>query len=310
VRVTASNDDSWDIKTGVGSTAVIVAAMRAEEARSPAPLVHDPFAELLISAPELRELRETLDAQWASSPENQQDYQRLVSYHAVRTHFFDRFCAESSAAGIGQFVILAAGLDSRAYRLPWNDGACVYELDMPDVLAYKSATLALHRSEPSAARVEVGIDLRLDWPLALQSRGFDATQPTAWLLEGLLPFLDPVAQHAIFDQIDGLSAPGSRVGAEDYSGVGLRQAIANQRDAADPEGTTDLELGDLWTDDTDANCAVWFGGRGWQSEVLDSRRESERLGRPVPSLLRHGDPVFSNFITTTKTPAPAGPRKD
>jgi methyltransferase (TIGR00027 family) len=299
-----SDDDSWDIKTGVGSTAVIVAAMRAEEARSSTPLVHDPFAELLISAPELRELRETMEAQWASSPDNQQDYLRLVSYHAVRTHFFDRFCAESSAAGIEQFVILAAGLDSRAYRLTWAKGTTVYELDMPDVLAFKSATLALHRSEPNATRIEVGVDLRMDWPLALRERGFDATQPTAWLMEGLLPFLDPAAQHVIFDQIDGLSAPGSRVGAEDYSGVGLRQAIANQRDAA---GTSDFELGDLWTDDTDANCAVWFGARGWRGEVLDSRRESERLGRPVPSLLRHGDPVFSNFITTTK---PAGTRED
>jgi methyltransferase (TIGR00027 family) len=298
--VTAPNDDSWDIKTGVGSTAVIVAAMRAEEARSPAPLVRDEFAELLISAPELSELRETMSSEWASSPEHQEDYRRLVSYHAVRTHFFDRFCTESSAAGIEQFVILAAGLDSRAYRLAWAKGTTVYELDMPDVLAFKSATLALHRSEPSAARVEVGVDLRTDWPLALRERGFHAAQPTAWLLEGLLPFLDPRTQHAIFDQLDGLSAPGSRVGAEDYSGVGLRQAIADQRDAVDSAGTSNLDLGDLWTDDTDANCAVWFGARGWHGEVLDSRRESERLGRPVPSLLRHGDPVFSNFITAVK----------
>jgi methyltransferase (TIGR00027 family) len=298
--MTASNGDSWDIKTGVGSTAVIVAAMRAEEARSPAPLVRDQFAELLISAPELRELRETMDAQWASSPEHQQDYRRLVSYHAVRTHFFDRFCTESSAAGIEQFVILAAGLDSRAYRLGWRRGTTVYELDMPDVLAYKSAALALHHSEPSTARVPVGIDLRMDWPLALRKHGFDATRPTAWLLEGLLPFLDPPAQHAIFGQLNGLSAPGSRVGAEDYSGVGLRQAIANQGDGGSSAGTSGLELGDLWSDDADANCAVWFGARGWHSEVLDSRRESERLGRPVPSLLRHGDPVFSNFITADK----------
>ena len=98
----APDDDSWDIQTGVGSTAVIVAALRAEEARSATPLVRDELAELLISAPELGQLRESIASDWASSPEHQEDYRRLVSYHAVRTHFFDRFCAESSAAGIEQ----------------------------------------------------------------------------------------------------------------------------------------------------------------------------------------------------------------
>ena len=298
--MTRSDDDSWDILTGVGSTAVIVAALRAEEARSPGPLARDEFAELLISAPQLKELRETISSEWASSPEHQEDYRRLVSYHAVRTHFFDRFCTDSSAAGIEQVVILAAGLDSRAYRLAWTAHTTVYELDMPEVLEYKSETLAVHHAEPRCARHPIGIDLRKDWPLALREHGFDADHPTAWLLEGLLPFLSAEAQHDIFGQVDGLSAPGSRVAAEDYSGAGLKQAIAMQRDGATPTGESNLDPGDVWFDDADVNCADWFGSRGWLTEVLDSRRESERLGRPVHSLLRGDDPVFANFITAVK----------
>jgi methyltransferase (TIGR00027 family) len=295
-----SDDDSWDIQTGIGSTAVIVAALRAEEARSATPLVRDEFAELLISAPALSELRQTMSSEWASSPEHQEDYRRLVSYHAVRTHFFDRFCTESTAAGLEQVVILAAGLDSRAYRLAWTARTTVFELDMPEVLQYKSETLAVHQAEPTVARYPIGIDLRKNWPTALRECGFDPTRPSAWLLEGLLPFLSAEAQHAIFGQLDGLSAPGSRVGAEDYSGAGLKQAIAKQRDGGPSAAASTLDPGDVWSEDADANCAEWFGSRGWRTEVLDSRRESERLGRPVPSLLRGEDPVFANFITAEK----------
>jgi methyltransferase (TIGR00027 family) len=298
--VTRPADDSWDIVTGVGSTAVIVAAFRAEEAKSPAPLARDEFAELLISTPQLSELRESISSGWTSSPEQQEDYLRLVSYHAVRTHFFDRFCSESSAAGIEQVVILAAGLDSRAYRLDWTPGTSVYEIDMPEVLDYKSGTLALNRVAPKVTLRAIGVDLRTDWPAALREQGFDAGRPSAWLMEGLLPFLDPQAQHSLFDQLDALSAPGSRVGAEDYSGVGLKQAIAKQRDAGTPTTDSGLALDDVWSEDAEVSSAAWFGARGWHSEVLDSRRESERLGRPVRSLLRGDDPVFANFITAEK----------
>ncbi|WP_319447624.1 MULTISPECIES: class I SAM-dependent methyltransferase [unclassified Mycobacterium] len=298
--MTRSADDSWDIVTGVGSTAVIVAAFRAEEAKSAAPLARDEFAELLISTPQLSELRESISSGWASSPEQREDYLRLVSYHAVRTHFFDRFCSESSAAGIEQVVILAAGLDSRAYRLGWTPRTSVYEIDMPEVLDYKTDTLALHRVAPKVKRCAIGVDLRTDWPSALRGQGFDAARPSAWLMEGLLPFLDPQAQHSLFGQLDALSAQGSRVGAEDYSGVGLKQAIAKQRDAGTPTADSGFALDDVWSEDAETDCAAWFGAHGWHSEVLDSRRESERLGRPVRSLLRGDDPVFANFITATK----------
>jgi methyltransferase (TIGR00027 family) len=303
---TRSDDDAWDIQTGVGSTAAIVAALRAAEANSPNSLVRDEFAELLISAPELEAVRANISA-WAASAEHQtdSDYRRLVNYHAVRTHYFDRFCAESSAAGVEQIVILAAGLDSRAYRLAWPAGTAVYEIDMPGVLEYKSATLACHGAAPTAVRREVGVDLRKDWPTALQGKGFDSTVPTAWLIEGLLPFLSARAQHDVFARLDGLSAPASRLAAEDFVGaVGFQQAVEQQRamDAVDDQlgKHGSLDPGDVWHDDANSNCADWFRSRGWHTTCLDSREEAERLGRPAPSVLRGQAPMFANFIAATK----------
>jgi Leucine carboxyl methyltransferase len=110
----------------------------------------------------------------------------MGSYQAVRTHFFDDFFSAAAAAGIRQIVILASGLDSRAYRLQWPIGTTVYELDQPKVLEYKTATLDQHGAAPAAVRREVPIDLRFDWPKALRDTGFDASVLTAWLAEGLL----------------------------------------------------------------------------------------------------------------------------
>lgn len=301
-----SDDDTWDIQTGVGSTAAIVAALRAAEANSPNSLVRDEFAELLISAPELEGTRASIAA-WAASSEHQadSDYRRLVNYHAVRTHYFDRFCAESSAAGVEQIVILAAGLDSRAYRLAWPPGTAVYEIDMPGVLEYKSATLACHGAAPTAVRREVGVDLRKDWPAALRSKGFDSAVPTAWLIEGLLPFLSARAQHDMFARLDGLSAPASRLAAEDFVGaVGFQQAVEQQRamDAGDDRLGKDgsLDPGDVWHDDVNSNCADWFRSHSWSTTSLDSREEAERLGRPARSVLRGQSPMFANFIAAIK----------
>ena len=120
---------------------------------------------------------------------------------AVRTRYFDDFFAEATAAGIRQAVILASGLDTRAYRLDWPDGTVVYEIDQPQVIEFKTRTLADLGAAPSADRRTVGIDLRDDWPAALRAAGFDPTQPTAWIAEGLLVYLPPEAQDRLFDNI-------------------------------------------------------------------------------------------------------------
>src|ERR1700760_4531451 len=140
--------------------------------------------------------------------------QHMRGYQAVRTHFFDTYFADAVATGIRQVVILASGLDSRAYRLDWPAGTTVYEIDQTQVLDYKPTTLAESGAKPSADRREVAIDLREDWPAALRAAGFDPAQRTAWLAEGLLMYLPAEAQDKLFTQIGELSPAGSRVSAE------------------------------------------------------------------------------------------------
>ncbi|MDF0585145.1 SAM-dependent methyltransferase, partial [Bradyrhizobium yuanmingense] len=141
-------------------------------------------------------------------------FAHMGNYQAVRTHFFDAYYREAADAGIRQIVILASGLDSRAYRLDWPAGTTVYEIDQPKVLEYKSATLREHGIEPVAQRREVPVDLRFDWPTALHDAGFDASLPTAWLAEGLLMYLPAEAQDRLFELVTELSAPGSRIAVE------------------------------------------------------------------------------------------------
>jgi methyltransferase (TIGR00027 family) len=135
---------------------------------------------------------------------------------AVRTRFFDDFFTAATEAGIRQAVILASGLDTRAYRLHWPEGMVVYEIDQPQVIDFKTRTLADLGAAPTADRRPIGIDLRDDWPTALQQRGFDVNQPTAWIAEGLLVYLPAEAQDRLFDSIGALSAPGSRVATEHF----------------------------------------------------------------------------------------------
>ncbi|MDZ4235351.1 MAG: class I SAM-dependent methyltransferase, partial [Dietzia sp.] len=188
-----TDNDTWDIASSVGATAVMVAAARAAETDRPDPLIRDPYAKILVDGAGAGAWEFMLDDTFVAKvsetdAEIAAMFQHMGSYQAVRTHFFDDFFAAATQAGIRQVVILAAGLDSRAFRLPWPAGTTVFEIDQPKVLEYKAATLARHDVDPAADRREVAIDLRQDWPAALVDAGFDTAQPTAWLAEGLLMY--------------------------------------------------------------------------------------------------------------------------
>jgi methyltransferase (TIGR00027 family) len=150
-------------------------------------------------------------------PRFKERMQASMSYMGSRTKFFDDFFLATAAAGIRQAVILAAGLDARAWRLAWPKGSVVYEIDQPQVLAFKLETLASHDVTPIATHVSVGIDLRQDWPKALADAGFDPSAPTAWSAEGLLPYLTAEAQDLLFDRIQSLSGRGSRIAVEAFT---------------------------------------------------------------------------------------------
>jgi methyltransferase (TIGR00027 family) len=297
VTTTRSDDDSWDIASSVGATAVMVAAARAAETRSDAPLIRDPFAQLLveragagawsvIASDDVRRQLAELD------PEADRIMQYAVDYQAVRTRFFDGFFERASRAGITQVVILAAGLDSRAYRLDWPAGTTVYEIDQPLVLQYKRQTLDEHDVRSACLRREVAVDLRQDWPVALQREGFDVTAPTAWLAEGLLMYLPTEAQDRLFELIVDQSAPGSRIAVE---AVGpdnakrhevrskMREHFDRARKLAGIEGES-LDVGSLmYHDENRTDVPQWLAGRGWTVRAIPAEAEMADAGRLVHS---------------------------
>jgi methyltransferase (TIGR00027 family) len=209
-----TDGDSWGPASSVGATATMVAASRAVASQGPDALLDDPFADPLVRAVGLDPFIRILDGELDFEDDALFNRKARREQIAVRTRFFDDFFTGATADGLRQAVILASGLDTRAYRLPWPAGTVVYEIDQPQVIAFKTNTLADLGAAPTAERRAISIDLRDDWPAALRHGGFDVTQPTAWSAEGLLPYLPPEAQDRLFDHITALSAPGSRLATE------------------------------------------------------------------------------------------------
>src|SRR6202044_2761894 len=203
---------------------------RAVETAAVDPLIRDQFAYLLVATAGQPWARLASSLDWIGDDDHGRRAHRLsVDYQAVRTHYFDSYFAEATATGIRQVVILAAGLDSRAFRLDWPAGTTVYEIDQPQVVTYKTTTLHSAGAAPTAERRTVPVDLRDDWAAALKAAGFDRSQPTAWLAEGLLPYLPAEAQDRLFEMLSELSVPGSQVAVEAFS---LGSADTERRRAA------------------------------------------------------------------------------
>jgi methyltransferase (TIGR00027 family) len=210
-----TESDSWDLASSVGTTATMVAAARAVCSREQDPLFDDPYAAPLVRAVGLDFFTRLVDGEVELPDDGDPAGAAFIATSiAVRTRFFDDFFVDAGAAGIRQAVILASGLDSRAYRLPWPDGTVVYEIDQPQVIEFKTTTMESIGAYPAAERRTVAVDLREDWPKALRESGFDVSAPTAWSAEGLLVYLPPEAQDRLFDDIAALSAPGSRLATE------------------------------------------------------------------------------------------------
>lgn len=207
-----SESDSWDLATSVGATATMVAAQRA--LASAAGLIDDPFAAPLVRAVGIDVYTRLVNGDIPVTDDTEFDPARMARGMAVRTRFYDQFFVDATRSGIRQAVIVAAGLDVRAYRLPWPQGTVVYEVDLPNVIDFKTSTLSKQGAAPTAERRTVAVDLRDDWPAALEAAGFDPQAPSAWSAEGLVVYLPPEAQDALFDNITALSAPGSQLASE------------------------------------------------------------------------------------------------
>jgi methyltransferase (TIGR00027 family) len=267
-----THNDTWDLASSVGATATMVAAARAMATTADDALIDDPFAEPLVRAVGIDLWIRLATGQFDLADlddEAARGLQRLTDNMAVRTKFFDEFFLNATEAGIHQAVILASGLDSRAYRLAWPAGTTVYEIDQPDVIEFKTKTLADLRAEPTATRRAVAMDLRYDWPSALIEEGFDPNQPTAWSAEGLLGYLPPDAQDRLLDTITELSAPGSRVAVESVPNIDAsdhEKAIERMRQASEQwrDHGFDLDFAELVYLGDRNEAAAYLGDHGWQ----------------------------------------------
>jgi methyltransferase (TIGR00027 family) len=275
--------DSWDLASSVGATATMVAAARAIASAEPEPLINDPYAAALVRAVGVDFFTKLVDGDLVLDGEDSSAAELMTSVMAVRTKFFDDFFTDAGAAGIRQAVILASGLDSRAYRLPWPDQTVVYEIDQPDVIGAKTAAMEQIGATPTAQRRAVAVDLRDDWPAALRAAGFDPGLPTAWSAEGLLVYLPPEAQDRLFDNITALSAPGSRLATEYHPDIAA--AVHNRSQAMAErwrEHGFDVDLSELWYVGDRNSVVDYLTAGGWS---VTARRRPEvfaEYGRTFP----------------------------
>ncbi len=262
--MTRTDGDSWDLASSVGATATMVAGQRAFAHREQ--LIDDPYAEPLVRAVGLDFFTKALDGDIDLGDVNPAfTPRRAAEGMTVRTRWFDQLFLDAAAAGVRQAVILAAGLDARAYRLPWPDGTVVFEVDQPEVIEFKSTTLANLGATPTATRRTVAVDLRDDWMQALRDNGFDAAAPTAWIAEGLLIYLPPEAQDRLFDNITALSAPGSFVATEhvgDLSSAFDDERMQAMRERMKALGSN-IEMADLIYQGDRNHVTDYLTSHGW-----------------------------------------------
>lgn len=269
--MTRTDGDTWDLATSVGSTATGVAASRALATKQPDPLINDPYADPLVKAVGLEHCIRLADGEVCIEGDEMLDRQRMCEQIAVRTRYFDDFFTTATEAGIRQAVILASGLDTRAYRLPWPAGTVVFEIDQPQVIEFKTRTLADLDAAPSADRRTVAIDLRDDWPTALRDSGFDPGKPTAWIAEGLLIYLPPEAQDRLFDNITALSAPGSRLATE-HMDMNMTSSEWTQRISQWSKRVgSDTDLMDLFYSGDRNRADDYLSTHGWEVSIRSSR---------------------------------------
>lgn len=253
---------------GVSRTAVIVAQARATESAREDRLFDDPLAQAFVDV-----------VGWVQVAQAG----RLNQGHFVlRTRFFDDYLRAAWESGCGQAVIVASGLDARAYRLDWPAGFPVFEIDLPGLLAFKDAVIGVRGARPSCARVAVPADLRRDWATALREAGHDPAVPTAWLIEGLLMYLDAPSGDAILATVGHLSAPGSRLGIEHVNRayLDLPQIQEVQRRLRQFSAT--------WRS-TCEDPVAWLAAHGWTATVIHQADLAARHNRPVPELTTAGD---------------------
>jgi len=274
--------DTWDLASSVGATATGVAASRALASKQPNPLINDPFADALVKAVGLDYCNRMADGELESGDDPLFNAERICEQIAVRTRFFDAFFTNAVSAGIRQAVILASGLDTRAYRLSWPADAVVFEIDQPQVIDFKTTVLESLGATAAADHRTVGIDLRDDWPTALRDSGFDPTRPTAWIAEGLLIYLPPEAQDRLFDNITALSAPGSRLATEHMDIQGSADEWTEKLNERSRSMGSNIDLAGLFYAGERNTAGDYLTSTGWDVTIRSTQEAYADNGFELP----------------------------
>ncbi|OBG91398.1 SAM-dependent methyltransferase [Mycobacterium sp. E3251] len=294
-----TENDTWDLASSVGATATAVAAQRAIASQGPDPLLNDPFADPLVRAVGSDVFVKLIDHEVDRSDDPLLNRRAVNEQITVRTRYFDDFFTQATESGIRQAVILASGLDTRAYRLAWPAGTIVYEIDQPEVIEFKTRVLAELGAAPTAERRTVAIDLREDWPAALVEAGLDATAPTAWSAEGLLVYLPPEAQDRLFDNIVALSATGSRIATEHMDLRNIPSDWAQKLTERSQRLGSKINLAELFYTGDRNTAAEYLAGHGWRVDIRTTDQAFAAHGFQVPDdeLASFGED--SGYLTAT-----------
>jgi methyltransferase (TIGR00027 family) len=193
-------------------TAHLVALGRAlaDAGLSHVPDFQDPTARVFLNEKGKRSLAKTTHAaREGKRGIGLESARAMADLIALRTAAIDTAVRDAIAAGATQLVILGAGYDGRAWRMPELAGVRVFEVDHPATQGDKRA----HLSElpPATGLVSfVSIDFeRESLGAVLDRAGHDRSSPTCWIWEGVVMYLTRDAMRATAGGIAGRSAPGS-----------------------------------------------------------------------------------------------------
>jgi methyltransferase (TIGR00027 family) len=277
---------------GVGLTSVAVAMARAQESAHDAPLFRDPFAQLFVDAAKASlDASGTTDEEW---PPLVAWVDLFYSRGVVRTRFIDDYLIGATAGPCKQVVILGAGLDTRAFRLPWPRGVHVFEVETPSVVAFKEQVLAgAGAAAPPDARTVIEADLRADWAARLDGSAFDRHVPTAWVAEGVLPYLTVEEARHLLTEVTVRSAPGSRLVFE-HSGKAKPKPDVAKAAAHALSLPGAGRFGAHFKGGLGPTGRDWLSGQGWTTHSADRAEVGRRYGRPDTRL------PGGEFVTATR----------
>ncbi|GAA3041812.1 class I SAM-dependent methyltransferase [Streptomyces lactacystinicus] len=291
------------VASGVGRTALLVAAARAVETHRPDALARDPLAELFVRAA-------PASAHWPLRPEQVPGgdadplWGRLGRYFGLRTRVLDDHLLAAVRGGARQIVLLGAGLDSRAYRLDWPPGCVLHEIDTDEVLAFKRTVPDAAGAAPAAERRPLAADLRADWAGPLLAGGFDPAAPTAWLAEGLLLYLPAEAERRLMATVHRLSAPGSTLAYELKDVAAEPPAVRTSPVYVAARQRLGIDLRALFDADPRPDSAARLARRGWTVTVRSPYDFTAVHGRgPLPE---PNDALAANRWVFAARPGPSG----